>query len=308
MDIIVMIGQIKGFIIDNGLARAFIIFLILLATYITARVVKYFVRRSFRRSSRFLKVDSTQYALLRHFVTALIYTIGIGFAIFMIPSLKELSVSLFAGAGILAVIIGFASQQAVSNIISGVFIAIFKPFRVDDRIKIGTDMLGIVEDITLRHTVIRNFENKRLVIPNSVINNEVIENASIIDPKTIRYVDIGISYDSDIDKAMKIMQEEAIKHPDFIDNRSDEDKEAKVPPVTVRVMGFGDFSVNLRAWVWTNDPLAAFKLGTDLNKSIKKRFDKEGIEIPFPYRTIVYKDKIKKAKKRSKKRNNLLNH
>ena len=63
--------------------------------------------------------------------------------------------------------------------------------------------------------------------------------------------------------------------------------------VPVRVVGFGDSSVNLKAYVWAADPGKAFRMGCDLNKSIKQRFDKEGIEIPFPYRTIVYKQKGK---------------
>jgi small-conductance mechanosensitive channel len=226
--------------------------------------------------------------------------VGVGFAIYTIPALRTLSVSLLAGAGILAVIIGFASQAAFSNIISGIFIVIFKPFRVGDRLKIGTDVTGVVEDITLRHTVIRNFENKRLIIPNSVISNETLENASIGDEKICRWVEIGISYDSDIDKAMKIMEQEAMKHPDYIDNRTEEEKENKEPAVRVRVLGFGDSSVNLRAWVWAKDPPAAFRLGTDLNKSIKERFDKEGIEIPFPYRTITFKEKQDKRRMRRK--------
>jgi len=71
---------------------------------------------------------------------------------------------MLAGAGILAVAVGFASQAALSNIISGVFVVIFKPFRVGDRLKIN-ELTGVVEDITLRHTVIRDLENKRIIIP-----------------------------------------------------------------------------------------------------------------------------------------------
>ena len=87
------------------------------------------------------------------------------------------------------------------------------------------------------------------------------------------------------------MQEEVEAHPNFIDGRNEEQLEAGDPLVPVRVISFGDSSVNLRAWAWVEDPPKAFILGTDLNESIKKRFDKEGIEIPFPYRTLVYKEK-----------------
>ncbi len=218
----------------------------------------------------------------------------------MIPSLRTLSVSLFAGAGIVAVIIGFASQHAFANIVSGVFIVIFKPFRVGDRITIGANLRGIVEDINLRHTVIKTFENKRIIVPNSVISNEYVENSSIADEKICRFIEFGISYDSDIDKAMKIMENESLKHPLHIDARTDEEKESNEPVINVKVIGFTDSSVTLRAWVWTKDAPDAFKLNCDLNKSIKESFDREGIEIPFPYRTVVYKKDIS-SKKNGKK-------
>ncbi len=123
-----------------------------------------------------------------------------------------------------------------------------------------------------------------------MISNEVLINSNYGDDKIIKWIDLGISYDSDIDLARKIMQEEVEAHPNFIDGRNAEQKEAGEPLVPVRVISFGDSSVNLRAWAWAEDPPKAFVLGTDLNESIKKRFDKEGIEIPFPYRTLVYKE------------------
>lgn len=294
------ISNIQEFLEWNSIGKAVKILLILLFTVVIARIVKKILHAFLEKKSRLIRVDPTRYTFLKHLVTAIIYIIGISFAIYTIPSLKALSVSIFAGAGVLAIIIGFASQQAFSNIISGIFISISKPFRVGDRVKIGAEVYGKVEDITLRHTVIRTYENKRIIIPNSTINSEKIENYDIGDKKICKFVEFGISYDSDVDKAIKIIQEEAMKHPNFIDNRKEEDKKEGKPPVTVRVMGYGDFAVNLRAYVWAQDQGKAFEMGTDLNKSIKKRFDKEGIEIPFPYRTIVYKKDISKKKKKKK--------
>ena len=92
-----------------------------------------------------------------------------------------------------------------------------------------------------------------------------------------------------MDKAIEIFQEEAVNHPNCIDNRTADEKKSGVPQVIVRLISFGDFSINLRAYVWTKSTPEGFVLHTDINKSIKKRFDEEGIEIPFPYRTIIYK-------------------
>jgi len=266
--------------------------IIVLGTVFVANIIRRMFSHYFEKSSELLNVDAKQYVFIKHLITAAIYLCGIGLAIYLIPPLRNLSLSIFAGSGILAVVIGFASQQSLANIVSGLFITIFKPFRVGDRIKLtGKEIVGTVEDISLRHTVIKTFENKRVIIPNSVISTEVIENANIVEEKICKFIEMGISYDSDIDKAIQIMRDEAMKHPDIIDNRDNEEKEKNEPVVNVRVIGFGDSSVNLRAWVWTNNQPTAFKLGCDLYKNIKERFDREGIEIPFPHRTIVYKDK-----------------
>ena len=189
-----------------------------------------------------------------------------------------------------AIAIGFAAQHALSNIVSGVFIVVFKPFRINDRLSLQSHQ-GVVEDITLRHTVIRNFENRRIIIPNTVISNEIIVNADFGDDKIVRWIDITISYSSDIDIAKRIIAEEVKAHPLMIDPRTAEEIEAGLPEVIVRVLSLMDSSVNIRAWAWGKDSVDAFILGCDLLESIKKRFDVEPkVEIPYPHRTIYIRD------------------
>ena len=269
-----------------------IIGLILLTTIIIASVTNKLFKRAIKKTEEGdgEAHDLTNLRFLKRGVSVLIYLAGISFAIYMIPQFRVIATSLLAGAGLLAVAVGFASQQALSNVISGVFIVVFKPYKINDRLSIRVDLNGVVEDINLRHTVIRNFENKRIIIPNSVISNEILINSNYEDDRIIKWIDIGISYDSDIDLARKIMQEEVAAHPLFVDNRSQEQIENGDPLVQVRVVSMGDSSVNLRAWATAEDPPSAFILGCDLLESIKKRFDKEGVEIPFPYRTLVYKE------------------
>lgn len=263
----------------------------LLVALLISKILRVLIDRFIKLSSKKLRVDHTQFNFLKNAVTFFVFLAAIIFIFYSIPKLKALSITMFAGAGILTAIALFASQQAFANIVSGVFIVIFKPFRVNDLVDVGSLPKGRVEDITLRHTVIRNFENRRMIIPNSVISSEILVNSNIVDETICNFIDMGISYDSDIDKAMEIMSKEAMAHPNFMDHRSQEDLDNGMPPVTVRVMGFGDSSVNLRAFVWSMDHSSGFVLKTDLNKSFKEQFDKHGIEIPFPYRTIVYKDK-----------------
>ncbi|MEM1328581.1 MAG: mechanosensitive ion channel family protein [Bacteroidota bacterium] len=274
---------------DTRITYALIFIGILIATIIVAYIVDRIFKKIIRKSTETMKTNPTNYLFLRHIVTAVIYILGFGIAVSQVPSLKTLAASMLAGAGILAVAIGFASQAALSNVISGLFIIIFKPFRVNDRLAVGTDS-GIVEDITLRHTVIRNFQNERVIIPNSIISDQVLINSNLVDDHVCRWLEIGISYDSDIDLAKSIMADEARQHPLYYDVRTEEQIESGTPEVTVRVLGLGDSSVNLRAWVWARTAADGFLMSCDLYESVKKRFDREGIEIPFPHRTLVYKD------------------
>ncbi|MGK0365246.1 MAG: small conductance mechanosensitive channel [Saprospiraceae bacterium] len=261
-------------------------FVIIALTFLLAFLSNRAFRKLIQRSTEELKNDPTNYQFLKHASSAIIYLVGFGIAIYNVPILKTFASSLLAGAGILAVAVGFASQQALGNIVSGVFIVIFKPFRIGDQLKVR-ELTGIVEDITLRHTVMRDFENKRIIIPNSLISEEIIVNADFVDEKLCKWLDIGISFNSNIDKARKIMQEEVMKHPFHLDVRTDIEKEEGLPEVTVRVIGFGESSVNLRLWIWASNAPNAFVLSCDLYESIKMRFDVEGIEIPFPHRILI---------------------
>ncbi len=264
--------------------------LLIAITFLIAFLVNRFFNRLIQHSTDVLQNDPTNYQFLRHAIRAIVFLLGFSAAIYSVPGLKAVASSLLAGAGILAIAVGFAAQQAMSNIISGFFIVLFKPFKVNDRLTIRGTLTGVVEDITLRHTVIRNFENKRIIIPNSIISDEVVINSDFANDKICKWIEIGISYDSDIDKAKQIMKEEVLQHPLHLDNRSQEQIDAGDPEVMVRVISLGEYSVNLRAWAWAKDSPDAFVLSCDVYESIKKRFDKEGVEIPFPYRTLVYKN------------------
>jgi small-conductance mechanosensitive channel len=283
-------------LLENNLALKYIALII--GTLLIASILSLILRRAMglliNRKAKLLKVEETNYVFLKNSITFVIFTGAIIFIFFEIPQLKSLGTALFAGAGIIAAIIGFASQKAFSNIISGIFLLIFKPFRVGDILEISDTKKGVVEEITLRHTVIKDYENRRIIIPNSIISEQTLENSSISDERIKKWVEFGISYDSNVDHAIRIIREEAEKHPNFIDTRTPEEIKSNVPKVTVRMIAHSDFSINLRAYVWTRSNDDAFVLKCDILKSVKERFDKEGIEIPFPYRTIVYKKDIVK--------------
>ena len=247
-----------------------------------------------------LNTDPTNFSFIKNSIGFVIYTSALVFIFFKIPYLKLIGTALFAGAGVLAVVVGFASQKAFSNIISGIFILIFKPFKISDIIEFKDGRMGVLEEITLRHTLIKDYENRRIIIPNSVISEETIINSSIQDEKIRKHIIFSISYDSNIDKAIEIIKNEAQNHPLVIDNRTKQEKTDNEPYVIVRVIALSDFSVDLKAYVWSSGNDNAFVLKCDLLKSVKHRFDREGIEIQFPYRTIVYKKDLENDEQASK--------
>lgn len=272
----------------------FKIIFILISAFVVSQILRWVLNSYFKREASKINVDYTAYNFIKNAFVFVVWIIALFAAAYQIESLREFATAIFAGAGILAAIIGFASQAAFSNIINGIFIVMFKPFRIGDIIEIAkhAEYTGRVEDITLRHTVIKNFENKRVIVPNSVISSEIIVNRNIVDEKVIRYLDIPIGYKSDIDLAVQIIQEECENHPLFVDPRTEEMIADNEPKVEVRVMRLAENGIHLRAYVCGENSPESFVLLTDLYKIIKKRFDKEGVEIPLPYVNVIMKNNI----------------
>lgn len=264
--------------------------MVLIVTFIVSRLFRFLIGRFIRGAARKLKVDPTRYNFFKNAVDFILYLIAAIIIFRSIPSLSTFGTTLLTGAGVLAAIVGFASQSAFSNIISGVFLVIFKPFSVGDRVKVGQLYAGDVEDITLRHTIIKDFENRRVIIPNSVISNETIINSTITDEKVCMFIELAVSLPTDLDKAILVIQDEAMKHPYFIDNRNELELSRKEHAVMVRVMTFLDGGIQLRASVWARNPADGFDLKCDLNKSIKERFDQEGITMANLHHLVVLKN------------------
>lgn len=245
-------------------------------------IIKYLFRRSLKKQGKIV-LDETKVSFIRRIVIAAIYVIGIAAFLSLIPGMEKVSNSILASAGILAMAVGLASQEALANIVGGLFIIFSRPFKVGDYIKVDEVVVGTVTEITLRHTVIRNAENRMILIPNSKINSSTIINSTFGDYSTCSFIEVGVSYTTNLDQAIQVMREEVMKHPLLIDHRTAAEKKNGTPQVVIRVMNLGDSAITLRAWAWAGSTGDAFVLKCDLLKSIKEGFDQEKIEIPYPY-------------------------
>ena len=267
----------------------FVIGIIIAITTAIALIFKYIAGRYIRRRVLSRHIDPTSYLFAKKVVTAIIYMVGFSFALVQIPELKIVGHSLLAGAGILSLIAGLASQQALSNIMSGFLIVMFKPFKINDRITFNETYTGTVEEINLRQVVLRDLENNRVIVPNAVISTQVIVNSNLTETKICKMIEIGIGYDADIGKALGIMEDEIVKHPLHLDNRSPEDIKNNVPGVVCRVVALDSSAVTLKAWAYADNAADGYTMYCDLLRSIQERLDREGIEIPYNYQNVIIK-------------------
>jgi len=261
--------------VHPGVSVAVRMLAIAAVTYLVLLIVKKLWRKN----------PHNRQVLFRRFVFNIMRTlICLAGALLMIGQLPQLSSvvqTILAGSGILVLAVSLSAQESLNNIISGLFITLFKPFEVGDRVTmIGADITGNIEDITLRHTIIKTFTNTRIVVPNATMNKEIVENSHLIDTRASAFVDVTVSYASDIDKAIAIMAEVIGSHPAFLDRRTDEEK-AAVPKVQVYVRELGSTGIALRANMWTRTVDENFSACSDVRLRIKKEFDAAGIEIPY---------------------------
>jgi len=266
---------------------------IILVTLLAGTIVNRLMKRFINKAANDLLNDPTEYVFFRNSLTAVIYLVGFSLAFYSIPALQNLARSILAGAGIAAVALGFASQAALSNIVAGVFIVIFKPFRVKDCVELRDGSIeGQIENITLRHTIIRNYQNRRVIIPNSVISDEIIYNMDLVDLSIREWIELGVAYDSDLDQVRSVIIDELEKYPLLIDKRTAEEIEKGDPKILVRVIKLNDFRIRLRIYAWVSNHNDSFAIRYDMLERLKKRFDQEGIEIPVPSQNVFFRNSL----------------
>lgn len=253
---------------------AILIIATLFGAFMVSETLRWLIKKAMRVNTRNIRLDPTSYTFFKNATSFVVYTIALIFIIYSVPHFKALGATLFAGAGIFAAIIALASQQAFSNIISGIFIVISKPFRVGDYIELNPTHKGDVEDITLRHTVIRDAQNNRIIVPNSKINSETIVNFHLNEERKKEKIEFVVDIASDVDVATQIIRDEVMKHPLYL---APQKEPADPDDLKVRVVRIDNGTMTLRIMVDSEDPDKAYNLHCDLNYAVKKRFDAAGI-------------------------------
>lgn len=228
---------------------------------------------------------------LKSLLQGLIVVVGIFFIGNQFPAFEKFSSTILASSSLLVVVIGFTLQEGLSTIIHGMMISIFHPFNIGDRIRIEEkNITGIVENITLRHTVVKNITTSAMFkIPNDLMDKAIIENFQVEEIHT-NFLDVQIRYEDDVEKAMKIMEEVITSHPLTIDIRTKEQIESGIPQVLVLVRDFAESGIDLRAVsVVTKTINDNFKACSDIRLELLKKFKENNISIPYPHNEILGK-------------------
>ncbi len=225
------------------------------------------------------------------FIGNVIITVIRSAAAFLILSgIKPLSTvgrAVLGATSVIAVIVGLAAQEAFGNLIAGFFLAMYQPFRLGDLIKLSEkDLTGTVEELSLRHTVIRTFDGTRVVIPNSLMNSAIVENKRTENNLFSRQIIVSVAYDTDIDQARQVITDCVTSLKYFIDPRTEAERKSGKPPVKVVVTDFLESGIELRFRVYTQTSAAAYEFGGEVREALLKAFRENGIVIPYPVRTV----------------------
>jgi len=247
--------------------------LVLFAFWVVSRIARGAVRRIIDRSK--LSISSLARDFFIKMTSRLVMLLGV------IIAIAQLGVEvgpLLAGLGIAGFIIGFALQDTLSNFASGLMILIYRPFDVGDVIEAG-GVMGKVDQMNLVSTMILTFDNQLLIVPNKQVWSGTIRNVTHQDKRRVDMT-FGIGYSDDVPKAEKVLAEIVAGH----------EKVLKDPEPVIRLHELGDSSVNfvVRPWSKTDEYWDVY---WDVTREVKRRFDEEGISIPFPQRDVhIYRE------------------
>ncbi len=177
--------------------------------------------------------------------------------------------------GLLSVGIGFGLQNVTSNFIAGLILLFERPIKVGDRVTVGNTE-GDVMEINIRSTTIRSLSNIAIIVPNSEFVSATVINWSHGDTRIRLEIDVGVSYNSDLDAVLRSLKEVAEENSEVL----------KTPAPEVLHRGFGDSAWNMQLRAWINNPKRYHQVRSAINCAIVRKFRQNGIEIPFPQRDL----------------------
>jgi small-conductance mechanosensitive channel len=245
----------------------------LLSVAVTMLVALWLGRALESRVMRAERLDMNLRVVLSKLIRALLILIGVLIAL---PAVGiDLTVlSVFGGA--LGVGLGFGLQKIASNYVSGFIILLDRSIHLGDVITVD-NRFGTVSRLTTRYMVLKSNDGTEAIIPNEILISSIVVNHSYSDRLIRLMLPVQVSYQSDLERVMALMEETAAAHPRVL----------KEPPPKAFLKNFADNGIDLELGVWINDPEESqLNLKSELNLAIWQAFRREGIEIPYPQREV----------------------
>jgi small conductance mechanosensitive channel len=269
------LDSILEFLKNNGVDSATIVALgknivIALVIFYVGRMVISVVVRGLRKVLQKQEVDKTLEKFICNLVRMALLVVVVIAAIGALGVETTSFIAIFGAAGLA---VGLALQGSLSNFAAGVLIVLFRPYRIGHFIE-AAGISGTVEQVQILTTILKTPDNKQIIVPNSQVMDSIITNYSANDTRRVDMV-VGVSYSDDLDKVRKTLEELVAADERILAD----------PACTIAVKELADSSVNfvVRPWVRTADYWGVW---FDLTEAVKKRFDKEGISIPFPQQDV----------------------
>ena len=266
-----LVDRGRAWLEENGpsLAIQTAIFLgIVLAFWVLASIVGRFARKGLDKSKL---ADSK---LLCNFIVSVVRKGVLLLGVLIAAATIGFQIGpLLAGLGVAGFVLGFALQDTLSNFAAGMMVMIYRPFDLGDVVEAG-GVKGSVKTMNLVSTTITTPDNQTMIVPNSKIWGGVITNVTSADTRRVDMT-FGIGYEDDIEKAERVLEEVVKAHPQVLED----------PAPAIRLHSLGESSVDfvVRPWSKTSDYWAVY---WDVTREVKRRFDAEGISIPYPQRDL----------------------
>jgi len=253
-----------------------------LTIFLTYKVMKYLIEYVKNTLGRKNSSMASMAIVALKITAASIITITVYYMIKTVYPDAALTLSaVITAAGFLGIVLGLAAQSSLGNVFAGLVLVFSQALRVGDIVEYEGEV-AVIEDISLTHTILRLRDGRTIVIPNSNMLNSRIVSYTMPEEKVAASITVGISYESDLNDAIKAMLEAARDHPKVLKN----------PAPQVIITGFGDFSINLKLLAWISDPWIKPIVESDLISMIYERFKKYNVEIPYPRRVLIFKSEV----------------
>ncbi len=277
------IGKILEFeIISIGQYNLKIIsLLVILLIVVTTKIVLWLIKRSIFRKKKLTKFNEGNSYASFQLIKYVIWVIAAGL---ILETFGVKVTILIAGSAALLVGIGLGLQQTFNDIISGIILLSERSIKIEDILEIDGDVVKI-QEIGLRTSKGLNTDDISIIIPNSLITTNKVINWSHQTKKTRFRIDVGVSYGSDVDLVLKILEESALEHSDIFEKDL----------VEARLVNFGNSSLDFQILFFSKNIFRINKVKSDIRRIITKKFIQNKVTIPFPQMDVYIKSNAKGA-------------